>query len=190
MKEQWKDIVGYEGLYEVSNLGRIKSKRITNDSSIFNCRILKGYLSPSGYIFVTLYRNSIKKNKKPHRLVGEHFLDNPENKPCINHIDGIKINNEVSNLEWCTFSENTLHAYRIGLMSRKAEKNNMYGIFGSDNHSSIPVIQLDFNNNIIKHHECIRAAERDTGVSNQNISKVCKGKRPTAGGFIWKYYNM
>ena len=97
MKEIWKDIKGYEGLYKVSNLGNVKSLKINA-----NIKPSKG----RKYIGVNLYKNGVTKTKSIHRLVAEHFIDNPNNKPCVNHIDCNRTNNKASNLEWCTYKEN------------------------------------------------------------------------------------
>jgi len=113
MKEQWKEIKGYEN-YLISDRGMV-----------FNLKF-KRFLKPSndgrGYFYVNLWKNGVEKNQKIHRLVALAFLLNPENKRTINHIDGCKANNHVSNLEWNTHSENIHHACDTGLMQR-GEKN-------------------------------------------------------------------
>lgn len=107
MSEIWKDIPGYEGLYQASNYGNVRSMNYNRTGQV---RELKQNFK-NGYCFVLLRR----KNCYVHRLIAETFLENPENKPQVNHIDGDKHNNHVSNLEWCTVSENEKHKYRIGL---------------------------------------------------------------------------
>lgn len=118
-EEIWKDIHGYEGLYQISNLGRVKSlsrqvrgtiKRITSD------RIMVANMGSTGYREVSLSRNGKRAVKKIHRLFAIAFIANPENKPCINHKDGNKLNNDIENLEWCTYSENVRHALKTGLI--------------------------------------------------------------------------
>lgn len=122
MEEIWKDITGFEGLYQVSDLGRIKSlDRITKNYHSGD-RYEKGkYLKPgnshSGYKLIVLHKNGISRTFRLHRIVAQHFIDNHNNKPQINHKDGIKSNNAISNLEWCTAKENISHAFKNGLRS-------------------------------------------------------------------------
>ena len=130
--EIWKDIVGYDGLYQISNLGRVKNlskiwwmdknnthRRYKPDTIIFN------RIDNLGYSICTLYKNSIgTKRIRIHRLVAEAFIPNPDNKPCVNHINGIKNDNRIENLEWCTYSENIQHAYDNGLKISKNGKDH------------------------------------------------------------------
>ena len=132
--EEWRDVIGAEGLYQVSNKGRVKSNdRIIekfNGSVVCSHRIKgkilkpcltgKGYLKGSGYLTVDINR----KGKKVHRLVAEAFIPNPNKLPQVNHKDGNKTNNSVENLEWCTNSENSKHAVALGLRPLGEEKNN------------------------------------------------------------------
>lgn len=119
MKEIWKDIKGYEGLYQVSNLGNVKSldRIIISKDKKRNIRgrILHLSICPDGYFFCHLCKNGKDKNCKVHRLVAETFIKNPDNYPCINHIDGNKLNNKIENLEWSSYSHNVKEAFRLGL---------------------------------------------------------------------------
>jgi len=129
-KEIWKDVPNYDGLYQVSNLGRIKSlnkkNKIKELKGIDTTRILKLRESKDGYLYTVFSIDKVRKTVKAHRLVAESFLDNKENKPCVNHINGIKTDNRVENLEWCTYSENTKHAVKIGLKKGvKGEKSHL-----------------------------------------------------------------
>lgn len=118
--EIWKDIIGYEGLYQISNLGRVQSldrfiKRKRFSITLREGKELKQTITAAGYLSITLSNNKIKTTFLVHRLVAIAFIPNPENKPDINHKKGIKTDNRVSEIEWCTKSENLTHAYKIGL---------------------------------------------------------------------------
>lgn len=172
--EIWKDIKGYENLYQISNLGQVKSLR--------NNLILKPGLVGIGYLSVNLCKDGKHNYKKIHRLVAEHFIENIDNLPCINHKDGIKTNNNVENLEWCTSSYNNKEAYRLGLKGSLKGKNNKYS-------ESLmkQVNQYDLQNNFIKTWNSIQSIENNLGIKHTNIVKCCKGERHKAGGYIWKY---
>jgi len=137
-KEIWKDIVGYEGIYQISNLGRVKSLerfilRKTNIYSYIRERILKQNLNNWGYFLVNLYKDKKSKSIKVHRFVGFNFIPNPSNLPQINHIDGIKTNNKVENLEWSNKSMNQIHAYKTKLIKpTKGEKNGKSKLTNND----------------------------------------------------------
>lgn len=131
--EVWLDVDGYENFYQVSNLGRVKSlERIINKNgrccSIVKCKILLQSIDEDGYLHVTLSRNSKVSRKIVHRLVGFHFIDNPENKPQINHKKGIKTDNRATELEWSTTQENIRHALNTGLRHTKITEDNVLEI--------------------------------------------------------------
>lgn len=163
-KEIWKAIPGYEG-YEVSNLGNVK----------YLDKVLYQGIMKNGYLRVSI--NS--KRYLVHRLVALTFIPNLENKRTINHINGIKTDNKITNLEWATDAENLKHALDTGL--RKASK-------GFDNNLSKCVAQYDLENNIINFFGSIQEAKRETGV--RHISEVCNGIRKTAGGYKWNFYDF
>jgi hypothetical protein len=125
MQEQWKPVNGYEGWYEVNQNGVIKRVRSGTGTQ---CKILKFYVDTKGYKSHTLTKSGIQRNHLTHRIVAKAFMQNPENKPCINHIDSNRLNSKVSNLEWCTYKENTQHCIVSGRFnsqahSLKGEKN-------------------------------------------------------------------
>lgn len=139
MSEIWKDIEGYEGLYQVSNQGRIKrlAGKVENKNGgmRFFPENVRKPINVHGYLYCDLYKDNKECRKAIHRLVASAFIDNPENKPQVNHINGNKLDNRAENLEWCTQSENNLHAFSLGLMKaydRHGDKNPMYGKKMSD----------------------------------------------------------
>lgn len=166
--EIWKPIKGYEGIYEISNLGRIKSLKRNNNRCLID-KIMKQYIGKQGYLQVRLCKNGKSKLHKVHILIANAFIDNPNNLPIINHIDGNKTNNTISNLEWCSYSHNIKHAYDIGLRKKK------------------PIIQKDLNNVTVKKWNCIAEASEKTGILHSSIWKCCNKKNHTAGGYKWKY---
>lgn len=130
--EIWKPVDGYEGIYEVSNIGRVKSLPKTiiikqpKAIRIFQSRLFKKSVNRYGYIIVSLHLNLKIKQFKVHRLVAKAFIPNPDNKPYVNHIDGDKQNNHVTNLEWCTAQENSIHAVRNGLLRNSSLKGDLH----------------------------------------------------------------
>lgn len=209
-KEKWKEIKGYEGLYQVSNFGNIKSMPrtiVTNNrfGKMTKCtknREIKPHLNKkTGYYQVLLSKNKKTKMFLLHRLVAETFIPNMDNKPQINHINGIKTDNRIENLEWCTCSENIKHAFANNLSHSnfKVQSGSKHHFFGK--HHSIEskqkmkeshykkVIQYDKNNNLIKIWNGIKQIEEELNINDGNISQCCRGKRKTAGGYIWRYEN-
>lgn len=194
-KEIWKDIEGYEGFYQISNLGRVKSlERVVVRNDGIRKRLPEKMratpLTHYGYFNVTLYKNNQGKGKFIHRLKAIAFIPNPENKPCINHRDGIKTNNGYhedgdDNLEWATYAENNQHAYDTGL-----KEGAMKGTVGKGNFTRKRVLQIcDKTNNVIDDFDSMTEAQYATGVNFKNISATCRGKRIRAGGYKWKYAN-
>lgn len=176
-KEIWRDVQGYEGLYQVSNLGRVKS--LDRVDSANRCR--KGRImnlqNNKGYMMIRLSKNNIRGCSSVHRLVALAFINNPQCKPEINHIDGNKGNNNVENLEWVTSSENQIHAFKIGLQNKTDYKNDK---------KSKPVIQIK-NGDVIKEFPSAMEVERITGFPQGNISNCCRGRQKTAYGYKWQY---
>lgn len=164
--EIWKDVTYFEGAFKISNLGNV----IGN-----NGRTIKPFVTKEGYLRVLLRKNNKSKHFLIHRLVCIEFIPNPENKKTVNHINGIKNDNRLENLEWATNSENLKHAYDTGLHSQKCL------------HFMSKVLQLDMNGNYIKTFNSMTDASLETGAMNANISNVCRGLRKSAGGYKWKY---
>lgn len=182
MEEVWKPIDGYEGLYEVSNLGRVRSYIPPNNSkcSVRNVPlIMKPQMNERGYMVVALIKNKARKVFRIHRLVAFAFVDTIDGKPYVNHIDGNKTNNNASNLEWCTRSENMIHAVRVGLLKPKA---------GKDNPRSRQVRMFDMEGNFIRCFDSAIEAARYCGRNDQsNISACCRGHIPHSYGCLWRY---
>ena len=192
MDEIWKDIEGYDGFYQISNYGRVKSVErtitymTTNQSGIeFETskycpeKILKT-ASLRGYQIVSLRRNSKSKTYQVHRLVAEYFIPNPNNYPTVNHKDENKANNRVDNLEWCTVEYNSNYGTRNQRIAEKLKENeNFY----------IPILCYDLNNNFIKRYNSAEEAAQELGISGSGITACCRmySGRTSAGGFKWKY---
>ena len=177
MQEEWRDVVGYEGLYQVSNIGLVKSMQTWRGTRE---RILKEKRADNGYCLVEIYKSKERKTHLIHRIVAEAFIPNPDNKPEIDHIDGTRDNNKIDNLRWCTRKEN--HNFPI---YRKRRSNVMIGRTGKSNGKSRAVVCIDTS--VV--YFGTREAQRMTGVNQGSISAVCRGKLKTAGGFRWQYAN-
>lgn len=161
----------------------------TEDGRIFNVEKREMPLrNCNGYLSVTLKTKNGRKTCLVHRLIAMCFLDNPDNKPCVNHKDGNKRNNSVENLEWCTYSENELHSYRV-----LGKKVNMDALKrGWDTHarnSATSVMQIDDTGSVVAVYKSQAEAHNATGISQGNISECCKGRRLHAGGYAWAKVN-
>ena len=167
MKEEWRDIEGYEGKYMVSNMGNVKSLKRTvwyNGGYYKKSeKILKGCDNGKGYLRVELCKDGKGKWYRINRLVAQAFLENPQNLPEVNHIDQDKTNNKVENLEWCT------NQYNVEYSKAKA------------------VIGINKVSGLILEFPSANEAKRQTGINQSNIIQCCKGRRNSAGGFYWQY---
>ena len=185
--EEWKDIKGYEGLYQISNLGRVKSlSRIDSRGHKLNEKILKPKIRGYGYKAVMLSKNNIHKLYYIHRLVAEAFIPNPDNLPCVNHIDENKNNNCIENLEWCTRKYNTNYGTRS---KRQSEK--MKGKYTGSNHPQARKIKCITTGEIFI---TIKEACEKYKIKQPSITACCKGKIKSAGKhpitgekLVWKY---
>lgn len=175
MQEIWKDVVGYEGLYQVSNMGAVKS--------LISHKILRQSPTNCGYYKVQLYRDGYGKMHYTHRLVATAFIPNPLGKCQVNHIDGIKANNNVMNLEWASPSDNQKHAINHGLR----ERSPMTGRHGRDNPLSVPILQYDKNGNLIAQWDSIGQAATHLHCNRSVISNCLNGRYKTASGFVWRF---
>lgn len=180
--EVWKDIKGYEGLYQVSSLGRVRSL-----DRYINCNggkgfkkgiILKPRISYKGYLRVGLSRNRKSKHYLLHRLIASTFLPNPHNLPCVNHKDENKINNVVSNLEWCSYKYNSNYGTNRKRISEKITNNIKL---------SKAVNQFTKDGVFIKTFPSTKEVERQLGYYHSHISLCCLGKAKTSHGYIWRF---
>ena len=168
MEEIWRDIKGFEGYYQVSNTGNVKSLERTvrngRGYKIIPEKILEGYDNGNGYLYVKLCKEGKRKQYRINRLVAMAFIPNPNNLPEVNHKDKIRTNNNIENLEWCT------KQYNVEYSLAKA------------------VIGINKVSGLILEFPSTCEASRQTGIDQGNITKCCKGKRyKSAGGFYWHY---
>ena len=177
-----KDIIGYDGLYMVTPEGGVFS--YPKAAGHHGGKWLKPQINSSGYLLVNLYMGAKLKGKTIHRLVAEAFIHNPENKPEVNHRNGIKTDNRVENLEWCTRNENMQHAFDTGL-----NVSTMLGRTGKLSHLSIPIMQFTRDGVFIAEYVSIKDAGRATNTDESDIGRCCKGLRKSAGGYIWRRTN-
>lgn len=180
--EIWQEIPGFEGLYEASTFGQIRSvARINLQKRWLEQKILKQRIDKDGYKTISLCKDCKEFSHRVHRLVALTFLPNPNNYPIINHCNGIKDCNFIWNLQWCNASMNQLHSYRV-LGNISAAK----GKFGKDSTNPISVFQYSMEGFFVKKWECAADVMRELGIDGSSISKCLLGKYQYTGGFIWK----
>lgn len=176
-KEIWRDIPGWEGLYQVSTYGNVASLNY-NHTGMRRLRIPR--VGKGGYLYLDLHKNGVTKTMKIHRLVAITFIPNPNNLPQINHKDENKLNNNVENLEWCDASYNN----RYGSRPRKvldAYKRN-----GSSK-AERPVVKIDNYGTIIEEYISISDAARKNGVRRETLRDCVLGRQHTCCGYVWRY---
>lgn len=166
MFENWTDIITHKGLYQISDLGRVRNNK---------GQILSQTLYPkTGYLRVHLSKNGKAEWYTVHRLVAEAFIENPDGLPNVNHKDEIKTNNRVNNLEWCTQSYNCNYGTRNKRISKTKQNDTRLS-------KKVKCVETNIT------YPSAKEAERQTGIFNTSIIQVCKGKRQTAGGYHWEY---
>lgn len=182
VKEEWKDVVGYEGIYQVSNYGSVKSleRKTFHGKVCFTSKekpmkqCLRG-----GYKTVCLRKDNAKKMQRVHRLVAQAFISNPENKQFVDHIDGDRLNNVVTNLRWCTPREN--------MNNEVTYPRNRRALQEAWNKRSKKVYQYTLNGEFIQEWTNTSQASKATNATKQSIKLCCEGKYRSANGFRWSF---
>lgn len=177
MQEIWKDILGYEKLYQISNFGNVKS---LDKKDSLGRRVKGKQMMPifrkDGYLDITLHKDGKCKHFLIHRLVAQMFIKNSNNYKEINHKDEDKTNNNINNLEWCSRSYNI----NYGVANKKRRKTLL-------NKRGKTVFKYDKDNNLLQSYPSLQQATRETKINQSHISQCCNNKRKTAGGFVWRY---
>ena len=167
MKNEFKDIPNFEGMYQIDKNGNVKSLYNYRKGNILKPRLKKGYYQ------IGLRKNGIRKWYAIHRLIALTFIPNPNNYKCVNHKDENKLNNNVNNLEWCTSKYNNEYGTRIERVKMKTSK---------------PVLQYDLKGNFIREYKSVREATKLNNIKSiSNISLCCKGKYKQVKGYVWKF---
>lgn len=182
MTEIWKAVAGYEGIYEISNLGTLRSlTRKTNHGKTIYGRTLSTKTNNRGYIQVCLSSVGKQDYRLLHRLVAEAFVPNEKGLPQVNHKDEDKDNNRAENLEWCT----NLYNRHYGTGLSRAAENHDYDQIAEKNRRTIK--QFDKNGNLLNVRRGLKSAQDASGVHESNIRRCCCGRGTSAGGYVWQY---
>ena len=193
--EEFVDIKNYDGRYKIGNKGTVIGVSRSKDERYKHKQwILKQYEDKNGYMYVTLQKSKKRKTIKVHRLVAEHFIPNPNNYPCVNHIDSNRKNNDVFNLEWVTQKQNMEHAVKnhrfdnmAKLNSERMKGNKLNGYIYANEITKKKIIQCDLDDNFIKEYQSISEASRQTGITITSISYCANKKRKSGGGYLWHF---
>ncbi|MFY0128065.1 NUMOD4 domain-containing protein [Bacillus cytotoxicus] len=182
--ETWKDIEGFEGFYQVSNLGKIRSldryvPKRNGQKQFFRGKIISTYINNSGYECVDLARGGKKVKNTVHRLVAKHFCKGYREKLDVNHIDADRLNNKAENLEWMSRIENIRDCIKRGTHN----VDSAHKIAREKNQK--PVAMLDLDGNVLRTFPSIKEAREQTGAIK--IGEVCNGNRRMAGGYKWRF---
>ena len=182
MDEIWKDIEGYEGLYQVSNTGQVKSLNYKGRGVV---KLLKQAINYNGYKRVSLYKDGKQKHYFVHRLVAMTFIPNPDDLPIINHKDENKTNNNVNNLEWCTHKYNN----NYGTVKERLSESTKGRYKGKNSPNAKPILMYDIEGNFIRRFDCIHDTNEYFGkeYAYKNVSACLTGRRKTVFGYVFKY---
>ena len=194
MSREWRPVKGYEGFYEVANDGTVRSlprdtERAGGAIVHYEGRVLTHTFDTRGYHGVTLCKEHKQRRVRVHRLVAEAFVDNPDGKPHVNHLDENKDNNHASNLEWCTPAENDAWGTRNERCKKNRDKQkHRESIVNSEKHRARrkPIIQKAMNGQAVKRWES-RTEIRQAGLNDWLVVEVCKGRARQAAGYLWEY---
>lgn len=187
-EELWRDVVGYEGFYEISDHGNIRGvnrdikRKCDSVGFKIKGRKMKGYCDKNGYTRISLRKLGHIQKFFIHRLVLAAFVGYDENRPQVNHKNSVRSDNRLENLEWCTQSENMQHAIR-----NNEQYYNFLHAKGGDNKISVPVAQYTIDGCFVSEYGSISEAAIASGARGGAISNVCRKRRKTAGGYKWKY---
>ena len=193
--EVWRDIPNYEGTYQISNMGRVKSKnRVNFQGKKLRCKILRQSKNPKGYYSVVLFKNGKRNRSVVARLVASAFLPNPNGKPCVDHIDNVKSNNLSSNLRWVDYSENMNNP--ISILQRKSttkgrnfrKEKGLPPICGAESHSAKKIVRIDLSINKVYHYSYMKEAEKD-GYKFCSVSLCCRKLKTSYKGQLFFYEN-
>lgn len=184
--EIWKDVEGYEGILQVSNLGRVRTldhyvrHKKPEHKKLIKGKIHKTIVGNSGYEYFMFTHNGISKHMQIHRLVAKAFIPNPGMKLQVNHIDCNKLNNKAENLEWCTASENMKHAY----LNKRIPLDKI-GHYGTTNASARPVDAYTLDGKFLKHFDTMKDAAKEYGIPLSGVCNCCTGYSKTCHGMVF-----